>query len=158
MLRDAARAIRTSQPRVALRADHVIVRISDVGLACTTFDGASSPFDSVYRLEQNLVSLSHVPTVAHACPRLFADSAQSQLPPRLQVRPKDSLCLLLGPDLDELELTLVSFAVDLKLLRGPIPYGACAEFLLRESDVRYLLSAFIDLYSRHLSPTGFGYN
>ena len=53
------------------------------------------------------------------------------------------LFLLSGPDFDKLELTLVSFPIDLKLLGGPVADGACAELLLRESYIRYLLGTFV---------------
>ena len=57
--------------------------------------------------------------------------------------------LVLGSNFNKLELPLVPLTVNLDLLRSPVADRTCLELLFRESDVRYLLRPFIELYSRH---------
>jgi hypothetical protein len=59
------------------------------------------------------------------------------------------ILLLFRPNLDKLELTLVSPPVDLQLLSSPVPDGTRAELLLREAYVSDLLGTFVEFNSRH---------
>jgi len=61
-----------------------------------------------------------------------------------------------GPNLNKLDLTLVSLPVDFQLLGDPVADGAGAELLLGESYIRNLLGAFVELDSRHLLLGDFG--
>ena len=66
----------TNQFELRSGADHMVIRIPDVGLAGAPRNSASSSLFCIDGLEQYLMSFGQVPAVAHTSPGLLSNSSQ----------------------------------------------------------------------------------
>ena len=66
----------TNQFELGSGADHMVIRIPDVGLAGAPRNSASSSLFCIDGLEQYLMSFGQVPAVAHTSPGLLSNSSQ----------------------------------------------------------------------------------